>query len=65
MDLDGNERASVWLRNSDWNQLQILFQQIDRGKLSPVLRAAAIRAALAIVDGHRAVWQTRLSEVRA
>jgi hypothetical protein len=65
MDLDGNERASVWLRNSDWNQLQILFQQIDRGKLSPALRAAVTDAALAIVDHHREAWQTRLADVRA
>jgi hypothetical protein len=65
MDLDGNERASVWLRNSAWNQLQILFQQIDRGKLSAALRAAAIHAALAIVDDRRAAWQARLADLRA
>jgi hypothetical protein len=44
LDADGNERASVYLRNSDMNVEQILFQQLQRKDLQPTLRAAVLRA---------------------
>ena len=43
LDLDGNERASVYLRNSDFNALHILLDEIDRTSLRPELRRAAHR----------------------
>ena len=33
LDFDGNERASLHLRDSDLNMLHILLQQLQRGKL--------------------------------
>ncbi|HYL74099.1 MAG TPA: alkaline phosphatase family protein [Bryobacteraceae bacterium] len=54
LDLDGNERAAVYLRNSDWNALHVLLQagQSDGAEF------------LRIVDRHRAVWQSTLEELR-
>ncbi len=60
LDLDGNERANVYLRNSDLNALHILLQQIARTGLSPAMRRAAIAAVLAIVERHRPEWQATL-----
>ena len=34
LDFDGNERASLHLRDSDLNMLHILLQQLQRGGLS-------------------------------
>ncbi len=42
LDFDGNERASVHLRDSDLNLLHILLQQLQRNDLRPEVRKAAI-----------------------
>lgn len=63
LDLDGNERASVYLRNSDLNALQILLQEINRSGTSPSVRRAAIAAFLHIVDAHRAQWQATVEQI--
>src|ERR1043165_8850275 len=42
LDFDGNERASVHLRDSDLNQLHILLQQLQQGKLNDATEKAAI-----------------------
>src|SRR5688500_20227757 len=42
LDFDGNERASVHLRDSDLKLLQILLQQLQRNELRPEVRKAAI-----------------------
>lgn len=65
LDLDGNERASVYLRNSDFNTLQILLQEIDRPGTNLAVRRAAIAAFLHIVDTHRAQWQATIEQVSA
>jgi Type I phosphodiesterase / nucleotide pyrophosphatase len=65
LDLDGNERASVYLRNSDWNALQILLGEIDQHGTGPGMRHAAIQAFFQIVDRHRARWETTVQELRA
>ncbi len=54
LDLDGNERAAVYLRNSDLNALHVLLKagQTDGAEF------------LRIVDRHRASWQSTLNELR-
>lgn len=63
LDLDGNERANVYLRNSDLNVLQLLLQQIARQETPPAVRAAALRAALAVIEEHRKTWEAELDEL--
>jgi len=57
VDLDGNERGSLYLRNSDWNALQILLQQLQRRDLSAGLRQAALRAVYELMERKREAWQ--------
>ena len=64
VDFDGNERASIHLRDSTLNVLQILLGQLQRPDLSPGLRHAATDAFLAVVDRHRPQWQRTLRELR-
>lgn len=54
LDLDGNERASVYLRNSDINAIQILMSQ-------PETAPAIAR----IIDEHRADWSGTAAELDA
>jgi hypothetical protein len=56
LDFDGNERASVHLRDSDVNELHILLQQLQQKNLPATLRTAATREFFAIVDRRRATW---------
>jgi hypothetical protein len=65
LDPDGNERASVYLRNSDFNALHILLEQINRPDLDPASRRAAIAAFFHIVDRHRAEWSSTVHELSA
>ncbi|MGP0072478.1 MAG: alkaline phosphatase family protein [Bryobacteraceae bacterium] len=63
LDPDGNERASVYLRNSDFNVLHILLQEINRSPTTSPLRRAAIAGFLHVVDSHRAEWQITLQQI--
>jgi hypothetical protein len=63
LDLDGNERASVYLRNSAFNELHILLQETDRPGIDAKTRRAAIAAFLKVVDAHRAQWQATLEQL--
>jgi type I phosphodiesterase/nucleotide pyrophosphatase len=63
LDFDGNERASIHLRNSDLNLLQILFQQLQRNDLSPTLRPALIELFFRTLEARRAQWQNNLDEL--
>ena len=63
VDFDGNERASFHLRNNDLNALHILFQQLQKGKLSPQLKKAATESFFAIIDRHRAEWTKNVGEM--
>jgi len=56
LDFDGNERASIHLRNSDLNELHILLQQLQRTDVSPQLRAAATVEFFATIDRRRPEW---------
>lgn len=63
VDFDGNERASIHLRNSDLNLLHILGLQLQRRDLSPSLRRAATDAFFDTIDRRRSAWQAKLSEL--
>ena len=63
LDLDGNERASVYLRNSAFNMLHILVKQINRSGIDPSIRRAAIAAFFKVIDAHRAEWQATLQQI--
>ena len=63
LDFDGNERAAIHLRNSDLNLLHILFQQLQRDKLAPPMRAAVSGAFFKMIDARRSQWQDRIKEL--
>ncbi|HEY0079762.1 MAG TPA: alkaline phosphatase family protein [Pyrinomonadaceae bacterium] len=63
VDFDGNERASLHLRDRDLNLLQILLQQLQRRDLAPDLRRAATEAFFQTLDRRRPEWQRALSEL--
>lgn len=63
LDFDGNERASIHLRDSDLNVLHILFQQLQRNDLSPAIRKAATDAFFATISARRSEWQADLKEL--
>ncbi|MBV9268449.1 MAG: alkaline phosphatase family protein, partial [Acidobacteriaceae bacterium] len=56
LDLDGNERASVQLRNSDLNKIHILLLQLSLNGLSGPIRRAATAALNETIDRHRQAW---------
>ncbi|MBV8832182.1 MAG: alkaline phosphatase family protein [Acidobacteriaceae bacterium] len=60
LDLDGNERAAVHLRNSDLNKIQILLQELAKQDLPPSIRKAAAWYLRDIIESHRAIWTQRL-----
>lgn len=61
LDIDGNERASIQLRNSDLNKVHILLEQLARTDLAPNLRAAAAACLGETIDRHRAAWTATLA----
>ena len=63
LDIDGNERAALYLRNSDLNKLHILLQQLARTDLKAPVRAAAANEFKATLDEHRAEWAEELTEL--
>ena len=64
LDFDGNERASVHLRDSDLNLIHILLQQLQRNDLRPEVRDAATDSFFAAIDSRRAEWKQKLNELR-
>ncbi len=63
VDFDGNERAAIHLRNSDLNLLHILFQQLQRNKLSPAVRSAVSDTFFNTIEARRTQWQQSLNEL--
>ena len=63
LDFDGNERASVHLRDSDLNMLQIMLQQLQRKDLAPDVRKAVTDAFFATVNRRRAGWEKEVSDI--
>lgn len=63
LDLDGNERASIGLRNNTLNTLQVLLDQILNRQLPKEIRKAAIQSFLEVRDSVRASWQQELDQL--
>lgn len=63
LDLDGNERAAVHLRNSELNKIQIVLQQLARTDLAEPVRKAAVTYLQATLDKHRSAWLRTLSDL--
>ena len=64
LDFDGNERASMHLRDSDLNLLHIILQQLQNADLSASLRKALIDQFFSTLDARRAGWQQDISDVK-
>ncbi len=64
VDFDGNERASIQLRDSDLNLVHILLQQLKRDDLPKDVRRAATGALFAVIDRRRQGWRRTLEEMR-
>jgi hypothetical protein len=56
LDIDGNERASVHLRNSDLNEIHILLIELEKPDIQAQVRRAAAAYLREIIDSHRAAW---------
>lgn len=63
LDFDGNERASVHLRDSDLNLLHIMLQQLQRKDLSADVRKAVTDAFFATIDRRRAGWEKQVADI--
>jgi hypothetical protein len=64
LDFDGNERASLHLRDSDLNQLHILLQLLQRGGLAENVEKAATNEFFAVIDRRRAEWSKDLNQLQ-
>ncbi|HEU5132002.1 MAG TPA: alkaline phosphatase family protein [Pyrinomonadaceae bacterium] len=64
LDFDGNERASLHLRDSDLNMLHILLQQLQNGKLSDAARRATTHEFFVVIDRRRADWEKDLKQLQ-
>jgi len=65
MDLDGNERATISLRNNSLNVIQILLDQLIRKRVTGRIRRATIDALFQTLDGVRPQWQRELDGLDA
>src|SRR5579862_671391 len=63
MDLDGNERASISLRNNSLNAIQILLDQLMHKKLPGHVRHAALEALFQTLDRVRPAWQRNVDQL--
>ena len=63
MDLDGNERASISLRNNSLNVVQILLDQLMRKKVTGRMRRAVIDALFATLDRVRPAWRRNVEQL--
>jgi hypothetical protein len=64
LDFDGNERASLHLRDSDLNMLHILLQQLQGSGLSDTARKAATHEFFVVIDRRRAGWEKDLKQLQ-
>jgi hypothetical protein len=65
LDFDGNERASVQLRDSDVNLLHLLLQQLQRPDLPVNLREPVTKTFFATIERRRSQWQSDLDSLQA
>jgi hypothetical protein len=64
LDFDGNERASIHLRDNDLNVLHILLQQLQSKRLKEPLRGAVKEAFFQTLDSRRAKWTEDLAKLQ-
>lgn len=64
VDFDGNERASIHLRQSQMNVLHILLKSLRREDLALDVRRAAEDALLAVRDARLHGWQDTIARMR-
>jgi hypothetical protein len=64
LDFDGNERASIHVRDADLNLLHLILQQLRRRELPDEYRVPLIEAFFATLDRRRDEWQTNLDELK-
>ena len=62
MDLDGNERGSISIRNNSLNVIQILLDQLMRKKVAAHMRVAVLNALFATIDRVRPEWKQSLDQ---
>lgn len=60
LDFDGNERATIHLRDSDINILHMLLQQLSRKDITDNLRRAATETFFTTIDRRRVEWENDL-----
>ena len=65
LDLDGNERASIGLRNNTFNVLQILLDELIRKKVPGAVRNAALSALFSTLDRVRMEWSRDIDDLSA
>jgi len=65
LDFDGNERASIHLRDSDLNVLHILLKELQSGGLSVETQKAVTEAFFEVIDKRRRDWQKDLKDLQA
>ena len=63
LDLDGNERANIGLRNNTFNVLQILLDQLLQKRLPGPLRSATLSALFSTLDKVRAEWRRDIDDL--
>ena len=64
LDLDGNERAAIYLRNSDLNKIHLLLLQLERRDLAPALRSAAEEACRRAIETFAGQSRPRIDRMR-
>jgi hypothetical protein len=65
LDLDGNERANIGLRNNTFNVVQILLDQLIQKRLPGPVRNAALSALFSTLDKVRNDWRRDLDDLSA
>jgi Type I phosphodiesterase / nucleotide pyrophosphatase len=64
LDLDGNERANIGLRDNSINILHILLQQLTQKKVTGATRVAVLRAFFEVLGRERPRITARLNDLR-
>jgi hypothetical protein len=65
IDLDGNERASIYLRNANLNLLHMLWRELAKGGLPPREQAAMRQASFELIARNQPEWGKMVQELEA
>ncbi len=65
LDLDGNERANISLRNNSLNILHVLLVELIKKQIRGAARKAAIDALFQTLDRERAAWRANIDTLSA